>query len=131
MSREGAREGEPFWGNFREAIASPPQGATREVVATTGREDPHGPGENVKQTPNYEHQEHSETLLSKQIISPLGVIAVLWVIGRHDTASQNFSVIHRLLHFSANLILFFKAQHTERNGKVRPFGDSPSKLSDP
>ncbi|WMV58976.1 hypothetical protein MTR67_052361 [Solanum verrucosum] len=37
-------EGEPFWGSFREAIASPPRVAPHGVVATTGREDPRGHG---------------------------------------------------------------------------------------
>ena len=32
-------------------------------------------------------------------------IVVLWVIGRHSTASRNSSAMHRLPHFSANLIL--------------------------
>ncbi|WMV09559.1 hypothetical protein MTR67_002944, partial [Solanum verrucosum] len=37
-------------------------------------------------------------------------IVVLWVIGRHGTASRNFSAMGRLLPFSADLILSFKAK---------------------
>ncbi|WMV08957.1 hypothetical protein MTR67_002342 [Solanum verrucosum] len=39
--------------------------------------------------------------------------------------------MHRLLPFSADLIIFFKAQHTRTKGDVRPFYDSPSGLGNP
>ncbi|WMV45981.1 hypothetical protein MTR67_039366, partial [Solanum verrucosum] len=44
-------------------------------------------------------------------------IVMLWVIGRHGTASQNFSAMRRLLPFSVDLILSFRAQHTGRKGE--------------
>ncbi|WMV18892.1 hypothetical protein MTR67_012277, partial [Solanum verrucosum] len=58
-------------------------------------------------------------------LTPALNIIVLWVIGRYCTSSQNFSMMHRLLPFSTDLILSFRAQHT------RPFCDSPSGLGDP
>ncbi|KAG5590598.1 hypothetical protein H5410_041112 [Solanum commersonii] len=64
-------------------------------------------------------------------LAPSFGIVVLWVIGRCSTASQNFSVMRRLLPFSADLILAFKAQHIGSKGEVTPFGDSPSGLGDP
>ncbi|KAG5586041.1 hypothetical protein H5410_046475 [Solanum commersonii] len=36
--------------------------------------------------------------------------------------------MHRLLSFSADLILSFRAQHTRTKGEVRPFGDSPMSM---
>ncbi|WMV58257.1 hypothetical protein MTR67_051642, partial [Solanum verrucosum] len=42
-------------------------------------------------------------------LAPAFSLVVLWVIGRHGTASRNCSVMRRLLPFSADLILFFRA----------------------
>uniref|UniRef100_M1DV91 Uncharacterized protein n=1 Tax=Solanum tuberosum TaxID=4113 RepID=M1DV91_SOLTU len=53
-------------------------------------------------------------------LAPTFSIVVLWVIGRHGTASWNFSVMHRLLPISTEWILSFRAQHTGTKGKVRP-----------
>ncbi|KAG5595450.1 hypothetical protein H5410_036682 [Solanum commersonii] len=39
--------------------------------------------------------------------------------------------MRRLLPFSADLILSFRAQHTRTKGELRPFGDSPSGLVQP
>ncbi|KAG5611350.1 hypothetical protein H5410_022631 [Solanum commersonii] len=64
-------------------------------------------------------------------LAPSFSIVVLSVIGRHGTASQNCLRIRRLLPFSADLILSFKAQHTGTKGKGGPFGDSPNGLGDP
>ncbi|KAG5598961.1 hypothetical protein H5410_030331 [Solanum commersonii] len=47
-------------------------------------------------------------------LAPTFRIVMLWVIGRHGTASRNFS-----------------AQHTGTKHEVRPFGDSASGLGDP
>uniref|UniRef100_M1DCK4 Uncharacterized protein n=1 Tax=Solanum tuberosum TaxID=4113 RepID=M1DCK4_SOLTU len=44
-------------------------------------------------------------------------IVMLWVIGQHGTASRNFSVMHQLLPFSADLIHSFRAQHTGTKGE--------------
>uniref|UniRef100_M1DDK7 Uncharacterized protein n=1 Tax=Solanum tuberosum TaxID=4113 RepID=M1DDK7_SOLTU len=64
-------------------------------------------------------------------LTPTFSLVVLWVIGWHGTASWNFSVMHRLLPFSADLILFFRDQYTGIKGEVSPFGDLPSGHSDP
>ncbi|WMV24724.1 hypothetical protein MTR67_018109, partial [Solanum verrucosum] len=64
-------------------------------------------------------------------LAPTFSIIVLWVIVRPGTASRNFLAMHRLLHFSTDLILSFRAQHTRTKGKVRPFGNLPSGLGDP
>uniref|UniRef100_M1DM56 Uncharacterized protein n=1 Tax=Solanum tuberosum TaxID=4113 RepID=M1DM56_SOLTU len=57
-------------------------------------------------------------------------IAVFWVIGKHGTASRNFSVIRRLLHFSADLILSFRAQHTSNDPRAPPTVTSVFDLSE-
>ncbi|WMV30373.1 hypothetical protein MTR67_023758, partial [Solanum verrucosum] len=64
-------------------------------------------------------------------LTPSLSIFVLWVIGRHGTASRNFLAMYRLLPFSSNLILYFRAQITEIKGEVTPFGDSPSGVGNP
>ncbi|WMV25968.1 hypothetical protein MTR67_019353, partial [Solanum verrucosum] len=64
-------------------------------------------------------------------LAPSFSIVVLWVIGRHGIASWNCSVICRLLPFSTDLILSFRAQHTGTKGEVGPFCDLPSGLGDP
>uniref|UniRef100_M1DCM8 Uncharacterized protein n=1 Tax=Solanum tuberosum TaxID=4113 RepID=M1DCM8_SOLTU len=51
-------------------------------------------------------------------LAPAFNLVVLWVIVRHGTASQNCSAMRRLLPFSADLILFFRAQHTGIKGEV-------------
>uniref|UniRef100_M1DI53 Polyprotein protein n=1 Tax=Solanum tuberosum TaxID=4113 RepID=M1DI53_SOLTU len=50
-------------------------------------------------------------------LTPTICIIVLWVIRRHGTASQSFSVMRRLRFFSTNLILSFRAQHTGTKGE--------------
>uniref|UniRef100_M1A313 Uncharacterized protein n=1 Tax=Solanum tuberosum TaxID=4113 RepID=M1A313_SOLTU len=42
-----------------------------------------------------------------------------WVVGRYGTASRNCSATHRLLHFIANLIFPFRAQHTGTKGDLQ------------
>ncbi|WMV09061.1 hypothetical protein MTR67_002446, partial [Solanum verrucosum] len=48
-------------------------------------------------------------------------IVVFWIIGRHSTASQNCSATRRLLLFSIDLILYFRAQHTGTKGEDKTF----------
>ncbi|KAG5631791.1 hypothetical protein H5410_003508 [Solanum commersonii] len=64
-------------------------------------------------------------------LAPVFSIVVLWFIGRHGTASLNFSAMCRLLLFYAHLILSFRVKDTGTKGEVRPCGDSPSGLDDP
>ncbi|WMV49713.1 hypothetical protein MTR67_043098, partial [Solanum verrucosum] len=74
--------------------------------------------------------DHSTTLVGIVDLlgdSPFGVvhrrlapsfgIVVLWVIGQHSTTSRNFSVMHRLLPFSADLILSFRLSILEQKVK--------------
>uniref|UniRef100_M1DRX9 Uncharacterized protein n=1 Tax=Solanum tuberosum TaxID=4113 RepID=M1DRX9_SOLTU len=56
-------------------------------------------------------------------LAPAFSIVVLWVIGRHGTASRNCSAMCRLLPLSADLIISFLAQHIGTKGEVRPFSD--------
>ncbi|KAG5620391.1 hypothetical protein H5410_005609 [Solanum commersonii] len=44
-----------------------------------------------------------------------------WIIGRYNTASRNFSVTRRLLHFTVDLIFSFRAQHTGTKGEDKTF----------
>ncbi|WMV08824.1 hypothetical protein MTR67_002209, partial [Solanum verrucosum] len=48
-------------------------------------------------------------------------IVVVWIIGRHSTASRNCSVIRRLFVFTADLIRSFRAQHTGTKGEDKTF----------
>ncbi|KAG5595268.1 hypothetical protein H5410_036500, partial [Solanum commersonii] len=51
-------------------------------------------------------------------------IVVLWFIGLHGTSSQIYSAIRRLLPISADLILFFRAQHTGTKANKLKFNRS-------
>ncbi|WMV37533.1 hypothetical protein MTR67_030918, partial [Solanum verrucosum] len=64
-------------------------------------------------------------------LAPAFRIVMLWFNGQHGTALWNFSVMRRLLPFSADLILSYRAQYTGTKSKVRPFSDSPSGLDNP
>ncbi|KAG5630360.1 hypothetical protein H5410_002077 [Solanum commersonii] len=48
-------------------------------------------------------------------------IVVFWIIGRHSTTSRNCSNICRLLLFTADLILSFRAQHSRTKGEDKTF----------
>ncbi|WMV50036.1 hypothetical protein MTR67_043421, partial [Solanum verrucosum] len=48
-------------------------------------------------------------------------MVVFWIIGRHSTASWNCSATHRLLIFTTDLILSFRAQYTGTKGKDKTF----------
>ncbi|WMV54701.1 hypothetical protein MTR67_048086, partial [Solanum verrucosum] len=48
-------------------------------------------------------------------------IVLFWIIGRHSTASQNYSVTHRWFFFTTDLILSFRAQHTGTKGEDKTF----------
>uniref|UniRef100_M1BAN9 Pentatricopeptide repeat-containing protein n=1 Tax=Solanum tuberosum TaxID=4113 RepID=M1BAN9_SOLTU len=48
-------------------------------------------------------------------------IVVLWIIGRHSIASRNCSAIRRLLFFTTDLILSFRAQHTGTKCEAKTF----------
>ncbi|KAG5585676.1 hypothetical protein H5410_046110 [Solanum commersonii] len=48
-------------------------------------------------------------------------IIVFWIIRRHSNASRNCSVIRRLLIFTTNLILSFRAKHTGTKGEDKTF----------
>ncbi|KAG5585776.1 hypothetical protein H5410_046210 [Solanum commersonii] len=57
---------------------------------------------------------HSRVSLSLSII-------LFWIIRRHDTTSQSCSVTRRLLLFTTDLILSFKAQRTGTKGEDKTF----------
>ncbi|KAG5580255.1 hypothetical protein H5410_050882 [Solanum commersonii] len=48
-------------------------------------------------------------------------IVVFWIIGRHSTASQNYSATRRPLLFTADLILSFRAQQIGKKCKDMTF----------
>ncbi|WMV29364.1 hypothetical protein MTR67_022749, partial [Solanum verrucosum] len=48
-------------------------------------------------------------------------IVIIWIIGRHGTASRNCSVTCRLLLFTVGLIFSFRAQHTGTKGEDKTF----------
>uniref|UniRef100_M1DUX5 Secreted protein n=1 Tax=Solanum tuberosum TaxID=4113 RepID=M1DUX5_SOLTU len=86
----------------------------------------------IQPMPRVDHSSSLVKIANQLGDSPFGVIhhrlapafniVVLWVIGRHGTASRNLSAMRRLLSFSADLIISFRAQHTGTKGEVRPFG---------
>uniref|UniRef100_M1DZP1 Uncharacterized protein n=1 Tax=Solanum tuberosum TaxID=4113 RepID=M1DZP1_SOLTU len=63
-------------------------------------------------------------------LAPSFGIVMLWVIGRHSTASRNSRRCADAPFFH-RLDPFLQAQHTRKKGEVRPFSDSPSELGDP
>uniref|UniRef100_M1DHX0 Uncharacterized protein n=1 Tax=Solanum tuberosum TaxID=4113 RepID=M1DHX0_SOLTU len=58
------------------------------------------------------------------------IIVVFWIIGRHSTASRNCSATRRLILFTADVILSFRAQHTGEDKTFWRFAEWVRRFSD-